>query len=102
MCYEADSEPYAVARDARVAAALDGLAEARASPGHTLHDLALYGARFPKGQPPKTYESFRKIFDAVGAPAAPRAAPASVPPPCAGALADAAADAEWGLSLIHI
>ena len=79
VVFEKDSEPYAVARDEAVKDKAEALgATVKAVAGHTLHDLDKYKDIMGDG-PPKTYASFRKLFDKVGKPAAPESTPDSLP-----------------------
>eukprot|EP00775_Hariotina_reticulata_P005382 gene5382-5617_t len=81
LCYEVDVEPYAQARDAAVAD-LAEQAGVAVSPhiSHTLYDTA-YLVKQAGGKVPTTMQSFTKLLDKAGAPAAPLEAPAAVPAP---------------------
>lgn len=82
---QVDTEPYAKARDADVAAAAAAAGvSVHAVVGHTLYDTAMLVAR-NNGAAPLTMQSFTKLVDRVGPPPAPRPAPTRVPPPAPGA-----------------
>lgn len=72
LCYETDTEPYALKRDAAVADAARALgAEVHAPVSHTLYDVERLLAKCPGGQPPTAYASFLKITAALGPPPPP-------------------------------
>ena len=62
LCFEADTEPYALQRDAAVREAADAAGIEVASPvGHTLYDSAALIASH-HGTPPLTYKAFEKLL----------------------------------------
>ena len=72
LCYERDTEPYALKRDAAVAeAARRTGVDVRDPSGHTLYDVDALLAKCPGGAPPTAYASFLKIVNAFGPPSAP-------------------------------
>lgn len=82
VAWEADSEPYAVARDGALmeAAKAAGVAATQHS-SHTLWDPASIVSA-SKGKVPTTYQGFLKVAATVGPPRAPAgAAPDALPPP---------------------
>ena len=80
LCYEADTEPYGLKRDASVAAAARAMGvEVRAPVSHTLYDTEQLLAKCPKGEPPTVYNSFLKIAASLGPPAKPTPRAASRP-----------------------
>ena len=108
VTYEQDTEPYAVTRDAAVAATLTGKGCAvRAECSHTLHDMEHYMAA-SKGKVPVSYQSFVKLFASMTVPRAPveRVAMADVTPLPAAELALAGFDvptlAEMGYTEGHV
>ncbi|MDP2434640.1 MAG: FAD-binding domain-containing protein [archaeon] len=81
LSFEADFEPYARTRDARVTSEMcvAGLVVQSFS-SHTLYDPDLVRTKLDGGQAfPKTYRSFLKLLQALGAPDRPVEAPESVP-----------------------
>lgn len=62
LCFEADTEPYALERDAAMKAAAEAAGIEVASPvGHTLYDSAELIKRH-KGTAPLTYKAFEKLL----------------------------------------
>ena len=81
LCYERDTEPYALKRDAAVAeAARRAGVDVRDPSGHTLYDVDALLAKCPGGAPPTAYASFLKIVNAFGPPSAPLPTPERLPP----------------------
>jgi cryptochrome len=68
LTYEVDSEPYAKARDEKLAKlATEASIEVEGHHSHTLHDLDSYMAKSKPGSlPPSTMTSFLKIFEGLG------------------------------------
>lgn len=88
LCFEFDTEPYALKRDAAMkqAAAEAGI-HVVCPVGHTLWDPAALVER-NGGSPPLTYKAFEKLVKAVGPPPAPLVdAPEQLPPAHSGAQA---------------
>jgi cryptochrome len=81
LCFEHDTEPYALKRDAAMKEAAEQAGVEVANPvGHTLYDSAALIER-NGGKPPLTYKAFEKLMKDVGAPAAPLIdAPHQLPP----------------------
>lgn len=80
LTFEADTEPYAVARDAAARTMAETMGIEVLSPGgHTLyppgHLLTLSGGRLPT-----SYSGFLALVDRAGLPAGPLPAPAHLPP----------------------
>lgn len=93
LAYEADTEAYALARDAKVATlAANAGASVEAPCGHTLYDTQLVAAA-AGGQCPKTLGSFQKIIAKLGPPPSALPAPTSMPP--IGTGAGVKAGLEW-------
>nr|AXE72850.1 6-4 photolyase [Chlamydomonas sp. ICE-L] len=82
LCYEVDTEPYAVLRDAHVSSlAKAANVEVKSFVSHTLYDTADIVER-NGGKPPLTYQSFIKLVDKMGDPTAPAPdPPEKMPPP---------------------
>eukprot|EP00899_Mesostigma_viride_P013301 jgi/Mesvir1/21972/Mv08637-RA.1 len=87
LCFERDTEPYALARDRSVKelAAAAGVAEVFDPVSHTLYDPDHLISCATNRRAPLTYQAFLKLVDRVGRPPRPAAAPARVPPPAPGA-----------------
>ena len=79
LTFEADTEPYALARDTRVRefCSSSGICVSSHS-SHTLHDPFKYIAS-AKGKLPKSYQGFNTLFAQMGAPRRPEAPPAPLP-----------------------
>ena len=81
LTFEADTEPYAVARDARVAKLARELSCAvTAVTSHTLYEPARVVAA-NGGKVPLTYQKMVSLAGQLGAPPAAEPAPDSLPPP---------------------
>ncbi|XP_043227438.1 cryptochrome-2-like isoform X1 [Amphibalanus amphitrite] len=81
ITFETDTEPYAVARDARVAQLARELSCAVTSvTSHTLYEPAQVLAA-NGGKPPLTYQRMVTLVEQLGAPVAAEPAPRSLPPP---------------------
>ncbi|MEW5299813.1 MAG: hypothetical protein WDW38_010854 [Sanguina aurantia] len=93
LCFEVDTEPYAKARDARVAAMASSQGvNLRSFVSHTLYDTASI-VRRNGGKVPLTMGSFNSLVDRIGDPPAPAPGPPSaIPPPAEGAAGTAAAE----------
>eukprot|EP00884_Botryococcus_braunii_P013546 jgi/Botrbrau1/22192/Bobra.168_1s0024.1 len=81
LCFEADTEPYALKRDAAIKelAAKAGV-EVISPVSHTLYDL-YHLIKLNGGSPPLTYTSFQKLMGRAGPPPKPAGeAPSALPP----------------------
>jgi cryptochrome len=66
ITFEADTEPYANSRDARIRELLKPRSiEVSTFPSHTLNDMERYVA-LAKGAKVSTYQGFQKLFDSLG------------------------------------
>eukprot|EP00656_Telonema_subtile_P041801 TRINITY_DN470_c0_g1_i2.p1 TRINITY_DN470_c0_g1~~TRINITY_DN470_c0_g1_i2.p1 ORF type:complete len:504 (-),score=78.32 TRINITY_DN470_c0_g1_i2:25-1536(-) len=80
LTLEADTEPYARKRDARILADLESTGvSVRAHHSHTLWELDHYVQSAGKSGIPKSYGGFCKLFEKLGTPRAPEERPTSVP-----------------------
>jgi len=80
LLWEHDTEPYALARDARVAAAAaENGVDARHFSGHTLWDVS-EGLRHNKGKPPMTMPVMVSLAKLLGEPLAPLPLPLELKP----------------------
>ncbi|KAG1670815.1 hypothetical protein FOA52_003406 [Chlamydomonas sp. UWO 241] len=90
LCFEVDTEPYALARDVRVRELARGAGvEVSAHVSHTLYDTSELVER-NGGKAPLTMTSFTKLLDKAGKPHAPASDPsAALPGPAKGAVGTA-------------
>jgi cryptochrome len=80
LVFEADTEPYAVKRDARATELARRLGvEVRTPGGHTLYDPGVL-AEAAGGTLPLSYGGFLKLLSKVGEPPAPLPTPEKLPP----------------------
>ncbi|KAK3288478.1 (6-4)DNA photolyase [Cymbomonas tetramitiformis] len=86
ICYEYDTEPYAVSRDERIKElAAEAGVEVISPVSHTLYDID-WLIQKAGGKAPLTYQSFTKLVDQVGPPPAALPPPTALPPPKSDAL----------------
>ena len=80
LCYETDTEPYALKRDAAVADAARALgAEVHTPVSHTLYDVERLLAKCPGGQPPPRTPAFSRSPPRSARPLPPPDAPETIP-----------------------
>jgi cryptochrome len=86
LCFEHDTEPYAIKRDATITTLVAGLGvDARTHVSHTLYDIDELLCR-NKGKTPLTMTAFQKVADAAGDPPPPAPdPPEKLPGPAVGA-----------------
>ncbi len=80
LCFERDTEPYAVERDGQITAIAKACGVQVQTPtSHTLYDPEVLVAA-NRGEAPRTYRSFLKVLAQVGPPPAPLPLPKAIPP----------------------
>ena len=80
LCFEKDTEPYALKRDTAVLELAKKLnIEVHSPSSHTLYDLELLLAKCPKKEPPTAYSSFLKIASSLGSVPKPEPTLSTIP-----------------------
>jgi cryptochrome len=89
LCFELDTEPYALIRDAEVRERANANhVNVHAPSSHTLYDMDCLLAKCPNSSPPTNYATFLKLAASLGSPAKPVPAPASIPGTIDGDIAE--------------